>query len=117
MSIDGEPVPEPNAVIAVTVVAADVPRGFAALSTTAGKTNLKVKESFHSSCRAINPLSMTPPATFGPDCPKGANGMSICTMKSYGEPAVVSGNNGFTFAGVEEIPIGTPGRYACTPLT
>src|SRR5690242_6309108 len=114
--MDGLPVPEPNAVIAVTVVAAEVPRGLAELSTTAGKTNLKVKESFHSSCRAINPVSITPPATFGPDWPNGANGMSNCTTKSYGEPAVVRGKRGFTFDGVELIPIGTPGRYACIPL-
>src|SRR2546430_5910712 len=117
MSIEGVPEPEPNAVSAVTVVAAEVPRGFAALSSTVGKTNLNVKLSFHSSCRAINPVSMMPPETPGPDWPNGAKGISTCTMKSYGLPAVVSGTMGLTLEGVDEMPIGTPGRYACTPLT
>src|SRR6267142_3991490 len=110
MSMNGVPEPEPNAVIAVTVVAADKPRGFAALSRTVGKTNLNVKESFHSSWRAMKPDSITPPATFGPDWPNGAKGMSTWTIKSYGEPAVVRGTNGLTLDGVEEIPMGTPGR-------
>src|SRR6266702_7254179 len=112
ISIVGTPEPEPNAVNAVTVVGADVPSGFAALSNTAGVTNLNVTESFHSSWRIKKPVSTAPD---GPLIPNGANGISTETMKSYGEPAVVPGNR--LVPDGELNPYGSDGRTADEPFT